>query len=110
MRFIATAVIMLAATAPIAACHHETTAPGGGLPFLQTRCTGDPIRYFAEPLRTRLYALSSRAQADPYRGGKIDDGIKGRLVGDWSYTTLPKTDKSTGPNPAFTANAVGDVR
>jgi hypothetical protein len=63
-----------------------------------TRYTGAPLKYFIEPLRSALYRRVDRAPGDPNRDGKIDYGVRGRLVGDWFLSTLPKTYESAGPN------------
>jgi hypothetical protein len=63
----------------------------------QTLHAGRPIGYFTEPLRSALLARSSRTAGDAYREGRIDYGIRGKLVGDWFATTLPRTTDSTGP-------------
>jgi hypothetical protein len=43
--------------------------------------TVSPIRYYAEPLRSQLYARVKRNAAD--KDGKTDFDIKGRLIGNW---------------------------
>ncbi|MFI5179053.1 MAG: hypothetical protein ACHQO8_10835, partial [Vicinamibacterales bacterium] len=43
--------------------------------------TDAPLKYFAEPLRSQLYAKVRRIGAD--LDGKIDYDIPGRLVGNW---------------------------
>ena len=62
-----------------------------------TAHTGPPLKYFTEPLRSALYRRVMRAASDPIRDGKIDYGMRGRLVGDWFLSTLAKTVQSTGP-------------
>lgn len=46
-----------------------------------------PLKYFAEPLRTTLYAMVNRAGPD--KDGKIDFDVAGRLSGNWFHESLP---------------------
>ncbi len=55
-----------------------------------------PLKYYEEPLRSRLYALVRREGAD--KDGKIDFDEPGRLQGNWFHETLPiaESAQSTG--------------
>lgn len=65
-----------------------------------TRHAVSPYRYFTDSLRS-LYTSRSRVfegiPADP--DGRIDQGIAGRLIGDWFHSSLPVDANSAGsPN------------
>lgn len=51
---------------------------------VDTLSADGPLKYFAEPLRSRLYARVERQGAD--LDGKIDFDVPGRLVGNWFIT------------------------
>ena len=59
-----------------------------------TLITDGPLKHYAEPYRTGLYALVRRDGAE--KDGKIDYSQAGRLVGDWFLLGLPPAD-SYGP-------------
>jgi hypothetical protein len=52
-----------------------------------------PLKYFAEPLRTTLYARVRRSGAD--KDGKIDYDVPGRLVGNWFVEGLDERESAT---------------
>jgi hypothetical protein len=54
-----------------------------------------PLRFFAEPLRSELYALVRRSGPD--KDGKFDYDVAGRLVGGWFQDGVPLDYRSTGP-------------
>jgi hypothetical protein len=60
----------------------------------QTLHTDSPYRYFAEPLKSQLYALVRRNAAD--KDGKIDYDVRGRLIGNWFHESVAVAD-SMGP-------------
>jgi hypothetical protein len=51
-----------------------------------------PLRFFDEPLRSRLYALVLRLGGD--RDGRFNFDQSGRLVGNWFLETLPVTSSA----------------
>jgi hypothetical protein len=51
-----------------------------------------PLRFFEEPLRSRLYDRVQRVGAD--RDGKFDFDVAGYLVGNWFVDGLPVSDSS----------------
>jgi hypothetical protein len=53
-----------------------------------------PLRFFAEPLRSRLYSKVRREGPD--KDGRIDLDVPGRLAGNWFLEGLPPAD-SSGP-------------
>lgn len=59
-----------------------------------TLITDGPLKHYAEPLRSQLYALVRRDGAE--KDGKIDYSRAGRLIGDWFLAGLPPGD-SYGP-------------
>lgn len=77
----------------------DVTLPGILTPerYASTAHTGAPLKYFTEPIRSALYRRIDRTPSDPIRDGRIDYGIRGRLIGDWFLETLPRTPDSTGP-------------
>ena len=56
----------------------------------QTLHTDSPYKYFAEPLRSQLYALVRRNAVD--KDGKIDYDIKGKLIGNWFHESVPVSE------------------
>jgi hypothetical protein len=52
-----------------------------------------PLKYFAEPLRTTLYARVRRSGPD--KDGKIDYDVPGRLAGNWFLEGLDERDSAT---------------
>lgn len=62
-----------------------------------TRYAVSPWKYFAEPLRSELYAKIYRAPGVTDRDGRIDFDVAGRLVGAWYDTSVPMTTESAGP-------------
>jgi hypothetical protein len=55
-----------------------------------------PRSYFAPALRDSIDAHLYRSATATDKGGKIDFGIAGKLVGDWFLLGMPK-DSSSGP-------------
>jgi hypothetical protein len=51
-----------------------------------------PLKYFEEPMRSRLYDLVRRDGAD--RDGRIDFDQPGRLIGNWFLETLSVSESS----------------
>jgi hypothetical protein len=60
---------------------------------LPTRHALSPLKYFAEPLRTKLYA---KVQRPGDKVGKIDFDVKGTLAGNWFLQGLTVADSSRG--------------
>jgi hypothetical protein len=54
-----------------------------------------PLKYFAEPLKSQLYALVQGTGAN--RDGQVSFDQPGRLVGNWFHESLSITE-SAGPN------------
>lgn len=64
----------------------------------QTGHAASPYRYFAEPLRSWLYAHVRMIEGVPAnKDGRIDYGVAGRLVGDWFHTSLAAGENAMGP-------------
>ena len=61
-----------------------------------TAHTGAPLKYFTEPIRSALYRRIDRTPSDPIRDGRIDYGVRGRLIGDWFLSTLVKGPDNVG--------------
>jgi hypothetical protein len=58
----------------------------------QTGHAVSPYRYFAEPLRSWLYARVRMYEGVPAnKDGRIDYGVRGHLVGDWFHSSMPVT-------------------
>lgn len=53
----------------------------------QTLHSDSPYKYFAEPLRTELYAKVRRNAPD--KDGRIDYDLRGRLIGNWFHESVP---------------------
>ncbi|MBI2928727.1 MAG: M23 family metallopeptidase [Verrucomicrobia bacterium] len=53
-----------------------------------------PLKFFAEPLKSSLYAKVEKSARD--KDGKIDLDIPGRLVGNWFLEGLPVSDSARG--------------
>ena len=64
----------------------------------QTLHCVSPWKYFAEPLRSTLYAKVYRAPSAPDRDGRVDIDVPGRLAGAWFDPSVPMTTESSGPN------------
>lgn len=62
----------------------------------QTLHTDSPYKYFAEPLRSQLYALVRRNAPD--KDGKIDYDIKGKLIGNWFHESVPVAESMMPPS------------
>jgi hypothetical protein len=56
--------------------------------------TDSPYKYFAEPLRSQLYAMVRRNAPD--KDGKIDYDVRGRLIGNWFHESVTIAE-SMGP-------------
>lgn len=54
-----------------------------------------PYKYFAEPLRSQLYARVKRSGSD--KDGRIDYDITGRLIGNWFHESVGAVS-SDGPS------------
>ncbi|MBL0312860.1 MAG: hypothetical protein IPP78_09145 [Holophagaceae bacterium] len=54
-----------------------------------------PFKYFAEPLKTQIYAKVRRSGPD--KDGKIDYDVRGRLIGNWFHESVVVAD-SMGPS------------
>jgi hypothetical protein len=52
-----------------------------------------PLKYFAEPLRTTLYARVRRSGPD--KDGKIDYDVPGRLAGNWFLEGMDERESAT---------------
>lgn len=80
----------------------------------QTLHADSPYKYFAEPLRSQLYALVRRNASD--KDGKIDYDIKGKLIGNWFHESVPISESMMPPswpkNLAFCpdSNEPGEMR
>lgn len=60
----------------------------------QTLHTDSPFKYFAEPLRSQLYAKVRRNAPD--KDGRIDYDVRGRLIGNWFHESVA-VPESMGP-------------
>lgn len=59
-----------------------------------------PYKYFAEPLRSWLYARVRVQQGVPAnKDGRIDFGIAGKLVGDWFHESLSNASTTNAMGP-----------
>jgi hypothetical protein len=60
-----------------------------------------PLKYFSEPLRSWLYARVRIQEGVPLnKDGRIDYGVRGRLVGDWFHSSIATADASVSVGPA----------
>jgi hypothetical protein len=60
-----------------------------------------PLRYFAEPLRSALYARVRLFQGVPSdKDGRTDWGVKGRLAGDWFHSSLASATSEVVGGPS----------
>ncbi|HYV98137.1 MAG TPA: hypothetical protein VE967_11825, partial [Gemmatimonadaceae bacterium] len=63
---------------------------------LETLHCVNPFAYFAEPLRSQIYARQRRvAGANPE--ARIDFDVPGRLIGNWFEQSVPNSMESSGP-------------
>lgn len=60
----------------------------------QTLHTDSPFKYFAEPLKSQLYAKVRRNAPD--KDGRIDYDVRSRLIGNWFHESVAIAD-SMGP-------------
>lgn len=59
-----------------------------------------PYKYFAEPLRTWLYAHVRVYEGVPAnKDGRIDYGVRGHLVGDWFHSSIASATSSVTMGP-----------
>ncbi|MEO7996032.1 MAG: hypothetical protein ABI852_01240 [Gemmatimonadaceae bacterium] len=59
-----------------------------------------PYKYFAEPLRSWLYAHVRVYEGVPAnKDGRIDYGVRGKLVGDWFHSSIASSTSSTTMGP-----------
>lgn len=59
-----------------------------------------PYKYFAEPLRSWLYARVRVFEGVPAnKDGRIDYGVRGRLVGDWFHSSIASAKSSVTMGP-----------
>jgi hypothetical protein len=66
----------------------------------QTLHVVSPYQYFSEPLRSFYYAHVRMYEGVPRnKDGRVDWGVRGRLVGDWFHASLPH-DANTQPDKA----------
>jgi hypothetical protein len=75
-----------------------------------TRNADSALRFFAEPVRSALYAKVDRRGGD--LDGKIDFDVNGRLAGNWFQDGLPVSESSVlaaGPKQLAFVRAVEDA-
>lgn len=59
-----------------------------------------PYKYFAEPLRTWMYAHVRVYEGVPAnKDGRIDYGVRGRLVGDWFHSSIATATSAVTMGP-----------
>jgi hypothetical protein len=69
-----------------------------------------PYPYFSEPLRNLYYSRVRVLEGVPAnKDGRIDWGVRGRLVGDWFHASLPAGSGSTSTAPDFWAKSLAFV-
>jgi hypothetical protein len=69
-----------------------------------------PYRYFSEPLKSLYYSRVRLREGVPAnKDGRIDWGVRGRLVGDWFHSSLPAGPASTNTAPDFWAKSLSFV-
>lgn len=67
----------------------------------QTLHVVSPYPYFAEPLRSWIYAHVRMLEGVPSnKDGRTDWGVRGKLVGDWFHSSLANEPPSTIGGPA----------
>jgi len=76
--------------------YNAVTLPGFVNParYGESLHADSPFKYFAEPLKTQLYAKVRRNAPD--KDGKIDYDVRGRLIGTWFHESVAVAD-SMGP-------------
>ncbi|HUP88286.1 MAG TPA: hypothetical protein VM100_03000 [Longimicrobiales bacterium] len=55
-----------------------------------------PLKYYAEPVRSKLYSLVLRPAGETELDGRINFDVAGRLAGNWFHETLANTEGSAG--------------
>lgn len=73
----------------------------------QTLHCVSPWQYYAEPLRSQIYARIRRAPGVADKDGQIDFGVAGTLAGDWYEAGLAPEDS---PGPLGWPRTIGFVR
>jgi len=59
-----------------------------------------PYKYFSEPLRSWLYARVRMFEGVPVnKDGRIDYGVRGKLVGDWFHSSIANDGSSVTMGP-----------